>query len=51
MTLGRVGIKGDAPGALHHVMGRGIERTDIFRTDVDRGDFVDRLADPGEQDR
>ena len=35
----------DAPGALHHVMGRGIERTNIFRTDADREDFVDRLAD------
>jgi len=30
----------DAPGALHHVMGRGIERTNIFRTDADREDFV-----------
>lgn len=35
----------DAPGALHHVMGRGIERTNIFRTDTDREDFVKRLAD------
>jgi len=35
----------DAPGALHHVMGRGIERTNIFRTDVGREDFVDRLAE------
>ena len=35
----------DVPGALHHVMGRGIERTDIFRTDRDRDDFLDRLAD------
>lgn len=35
----------DAPGALHHVMGRGIARTNIFRTDADRGDFVNRLAD------
>ena len=26
----------DAPGALHHVMGRGIERAPIFRTDRDR---------------
>jgi REP element-mobilizing transposase RayT len=34
----------DAPGALHHVMGRGIERTNLFRTDADRGDFVDRLS-------
>jgi putative transposase len=34
----------DAPGALHHVMGRGIERTNIFRTDRDREDFLNRLA-------
>jgi putative transposase len=35
----------DAPGALHHVMGRGIERTTIFRTDQDRGDFLKRLSE------
>lgn len=35
----------DTPGALHHVIGRGIERATIFRTDVDRNDFLDRLAD------
>jgi putative transposase len=35
----------DAPGALHHVMGRGIERTNIFRIDRDREDFLKRLAD------
>jgi len=35
----------DAPGALHHIMGRGIERTRIFRTDQDREDFLNRLAD------
>ena len=34
----------DAPGTLHHVMGRGIERANIFRTDKDRNDFLDRLA-------
>ncbi len=34
----------DAPGVLHHVMVRGIERRDIFRTDTDREDFVARLA-------
>jgi REP element-mobilizing transposase RayT len=34
----------DAPGALHHVIGRGIERTKIFQTDTDRTDFVERLA-------
>ncbi len=35
----------DAPGALHHIMGRGIERASIFRTDRDREDFLKRLAD------
>lgn len=34
----------DAPGVLHHVMVRGIERRAIFLDDTDRQDFVDRLA-------
>ena len=34
----------DAPGVLHHVMGRGIERKEIFFSDADRSDFLDRLA-------
>jgi putative transposase len=34
----------DTAGALHHVMVRGIEGTDIFRTDQDRTDFLARLA-------
>jgi hypothetical protein len=34
----------DAPGILHHVMGRGIERKQIFINDTDRSDFIDRLA-------
>jgi putative transposase len=34
----------DAPGTLHHVMGRGVERTKIFQTEIDRTDFVTRLA-------
>ncbi len=34
----------DTPGALHHVMGRGSERTRVFRDDTDRADFVSRLA-------
>ena len=34
----------DAPGILHHVMGRGIERKKIFINDTDRSDFIDRLA-------
>jgi len=35
----------DAPGTLHHVMARGIEGADIFRTDKDRNDFLARLAE------
>jgi putative transposase len=35
----------DAPGTLHHVMGRGIETSKIFRTRKDREDFIDRLAE------
>jgi REP-associated tyrosine transposase len=34
----------DAPGTLHHVMVRGIDRQLIFRDDADREDFVARLA-------
>jgi len=34
----------DAPGVLHHVMVRGLERRAIFRDDADRADFIDRLA-------
>jgi REP element-mobilizing transposase RayT len=34
----------DAPGALHHIMVRGIERRKIFRDDSDRDDFLDRLG-------
>ncbi len=34
----------DAPGILHHVMGRGIERKERFYNDTDRSDFIDRLA-------
>ena len=30
----------DAPGALHHVMIRGIDRTVIFRNDEDRESFL-----------
>ncbi len=35
----------DAPGALHHVIIRGIERRKIFRSDYDREDFITRLAE------
>jgi REP element-mobilizing transposase RayT len=37
----------DAPGVLHHVMGRGIERIKSFRSDCDRQDFFDRVATLG----
>jgi hypothetical protein len=34
----------DAPGALHHIIARGIERRAIFQNDNDRDKFLDRLA-------
>jgi len=34
----------DAPGALHHIIVRGIERTSIFRNDTDRNDFLSRMG-------
>lgn len=34
----------DAPGALHHIIGRGLERKPIFQDDIDRDKFVSRLA-------
>ena len=34
----------DAPGALHHIICRGIERRKIFRDNADRDQFVGRLA-------
>ncbi len=34
----------DAPGALHHIIARGIARKEIFRDDVDRDNFLDRLC-------
>jgi REP element-mobilizing transposase RayT len=40
----------DAPGILHHVMGRGIERKKIFIIDTDRNEFIDRLAAIAEKD-
>jgi len=35
----------DAPGTLHHVMGRGIEGIKIFRNKTDREDFLARMGD------
>lgn len=34
----------DAPGVLHHVMGRGIEKNPIFLNNKDRNDFINRLS-------
>ena len=34
----------DAPGVLHHIMIRGIERRNIFTNDRDQEDMLDRLA-------
>ena len=34
----------DAPGALHHVIARGIERREIFADEWDRRDFLKRLG-------
>ena len=41
------GSRLDTPGALHHVMVRGIEGRSIFADDVDRQDWIDRLATIG----
>jgi putative transposase len=35
----------DAPGALHHIIVRGIERRKIFRDNKDKDNFVERLDD------
>ena len=34
----------DAPGALHHIIVRGIDRRKIFFDDFDRADFLNRLG-------
>jgi len=34
----------DAPGALHHIIARGIDRQRIFQDDADRDNFLDRLG-------
>ena len=34
----------DAPGAIHHVIIRGIERRMIFQDNSDREAFLDRLG-------
>lgn len=35
----------DDAGALHHIMGTGIERIEIFRNDTDNNHFAERLAE------
>jgi len=39
----------DAPGTLHHVMIRGIERQRIADDDEDRQNFLKRLGDLAEE--
>ena len=39
-----ISARRQAPGVLHHIMIRGIERRKIFRIDKDRKDFLDRLS-------
>jgi len=34
----------DAPGALQHVIARGINRQRIFQDDADKSSFLDRLS-------
>ncbi len=34
----------DAPGALHHIIGRGTARRKVFLDDDDRDNFVQRLS-------
>lgn len=35
----------DAPGALHHIIVRGIKRRRIFSDDQDRDNFIERPGD------
>ena len=35
----------DAVGALHHIMVRGIDKAKVFRSDTDRGHFLERLGE------
>ena len=43
------GARLDAPGALHHVMVRGIDRTAIVFDDEDRLDFLSRIGKAAEK--
>ena len=40
----------DAPGVLHHVIGRGIERRKIFLNEKDYDDFIERLGEAAQED-
>ena len=35
----------DVPGALHHIIARGIGRRKVFDDDDDRGFFIERLGE------
>ena len=37
----------DVPGALHHIIARGIERRKIFQSKADYSDFLKRLGKMG----
>jgi len=34
----------DVPGALHHIMVRGINKSNIFEDDLDKGQFLERIG-------
>ena len=34
----------DTPGAFHHIIAHGIERSDIFKDNTDRNNFLNRLG-------
>jgi len=34
----------DAPGSLHHIIARGIDRKNIFKDNKDRDSFLERLG-------
>ena len=38
-------VRIEYPGAMYHVMSRGIRRQDIYLADVDRQDFLKPLAE------
>jgi putative transposase len=41
----------DVPGALHHIIVPGIDRSAIFKDDQDKVLFLDRLSDNIREDR